>query len=35
MLFWSVPAGMLVEGGSFGLQVGGAESDVVLLVEHL
>jgi len=29
---WSAPAGMRIEGGSFGLQVGGAESDVILLV---
>jgi len=29
---WSGPAGIPVEGGSFGLQVGGAESDVILLV---
>src|SRR6186713_1309196 len=29
---WSAPAGLRVEGGSFGLQAGGAESDVVLLV---
>jgi lipid-binding SYLF domain-containing protein len=29
---WTAPAGMRVEGGSFGLQAGGAESDVVLLV---
>jgi lipid-binding SYLF domain-containing protein len=29
---WSAPAGMRVEGGSFGLQIGGAESDIVLLV---
>jgi len=29
---WSGPAGMRIEGGSFGLQVGGAESDVILLV---
>jgi lipid-binding SYLF domain-containing protein len=29
---WTAPAGMRVEGGSFGLQVGGAESDIVLLV---
>ena len=29
---WTAPAGIRVEGGSFGLQVGGAESDVVLLV---
>jgi lipid-binding SYLF domain-containing protein len=29
---WSAPAGMRVEGGSFGLQAGGSESDIVLLV---
>jgi lipid-binding SYLF domain-containing protein len=29
---WSAPAGMKIEGGSFGLQVGGAESDIVILV---
>jgi SH3 domain-containing YSC84-like protein 1 len=29
---WTAPAGMRIEGGSFGLQVGGAESDVILLV---
>ncbi len=29
---WSGPAGMRIEGGSFGLQVGGSESDVILLV---
>jgi len=29
---WTAPAGMRIEGGSFGLQVGGAESDVVILV---
>jgi lipid-binding SYLF domain-containing protein len=29
---WTAPAGMRVEGGSFGLQAGGAASDVVLLV---
>lgn len=29
---WSGPAGMRIEGGSFGLQIGGAESDVILLV---
>jgi len=29
---WTAPAGLRVEGGSFGLQAGGAESDVVLLV---
>jgi lipid-binding SYLF domain-containing protein len=29
---WSAPAGMRIEGGSFGLQIGGSESDVVVLV---
>jgi lipid-binding SYLF domain-containing protein len=29
---WTAPAGMRIEGGSVGLQAGGAESDVVLLV---
>jgi SH3 domain-containing YSC84-like protein 1 len=29
---WSAPAGIRVEGGSFGLQIGGSETDVVLLV---
>ena len=29
---WTAPAGMKIEGGSFGLQVGGAASDVVILV---
>lgn len=29
---WSAPAGIRLEGGSFGLQIGGAESDVILLV---
>jgi lipid-binding SYLF domain-containing protein len=29
---WTAPAGMRVECGSVGLQVGGAASDVVLLV---
>jgi SH3 domain-containing YSC84-like protein 1 len=29
---WTGPAGMRIEGGSFGLQAGGAASDVVLLV---
>jgi SH3 domain-containing YSC84-like protein 1 len=28
---WSAPAGFQIEGGTFGLQIGGAESDVVLL----
>lgn len=31
---WSAPAGMRIEGGSFGLQIGGSESDVVLLVNN-
>jgi lipid-binding SYLF domain-containing protein len=29
---WSAPAGMRVEGGSVGFQIGGSETDVVLLV---
>lgn len=29
---WTAPAAIRMEGGSFGLQIGGAESDVVLLV---
>jgi lipid-binding SYLF domain-containing protein len=29
---WSAPAALRIEGGSFGLQIGGSESDVVLLV---
>jgi lipid-binding SYLF domain-containing protein len=29
---WTAPAAMRIEGGSFGLQIGGAESDVILLV---
>jgi len=29
---WTAPAGVRVEGGSFGLQVGGSESDVIMLV---
>jgi len=29
---WSAPAAVRVEGGSFGSQIGGAETDVVLLV---
>jgi len=29
---WSSPAGVKVEGGSFGFQIGGAETDVVMLV---
>jgi lipid-binding SYLF domain-containing protein len=29
---WSAPAAVRIEGGSFGLQIGGSETDVVLLV---
>jgi SH3 domain-containing YSC84-like protein 1 len=29
---WGPPAGVRVEGGSFGFQIGGAETDVVMLV---
>jgi lipid-binding SYLF domain-containing protein len=29
---WSAPAGVRLEGGSVGLQIGGAETDVVMLV---
>jgi lipid-binding SYLF domain-containing protein len=29
---WSAPAGVRIEGGSFGLQIGGSEQDVLLLV---
>jgi lipid-binding SYLF domain-containing protein len=29
---WGPPAGIRVEGGSFGLQIGGAETDVIMLV---
>ena len=29
---WSLPGGVRVEGGSFGFQIGGAETDVVMLV---
>ena len=31
-LGWSAPAGVRVEGGSFGFQIGGAETDVFMLV---
>jgi lipid-binding SYLF domain-containing protein len=31
---WSAPAAMRIEGGSFGLQIGGSESDVVVVVNH-
>jgi SH3 domain-containing YSC84-like protein 1 len=29
---WSAPAGVIVEGGSFGFQIGGSETDVFMLV---
>jgi lipid-binding SYLF domain-containing protein len=29
---WTAPAAMRVEGGSFGLQIGGSETDVIMLV---
>lgn len=29
---WSAPAGVRMEGGSFGFQLGGSETDVILLV---
>jgi lipid-binding SYLF domain-containing protein len=29
---WSAPAGMRVEGGSVGFQIGGSDTDIVLLV---
>ena len=29
---WGAPAAMRVEGGSFGLQIGGGETDVIMLV---
>jgi lipid-binding SYLF domain-containing protein len=29
---WSAPAGVIVEGGSFGFQIGGSETDAVMLV---
>jgi len=32
---WSAPAGIRVEGGSFGFQIGGSETDVVLLVMNM
>jgi len=31
---WTAPAAMRIEGGSFGLQIGGSESDVMLLVNN-
>ncbi len=29
---WSAPAGVRIEGGSFGFQIGGSETDVIMLV---
>jgi SH3 domain-containing YSC84-like protein 1 len=29
---WSAPAGVKVEGGSFGFQIGGAETDTIMLI---
>jgi lipid-binding SYLF domain-containing protein len=29
---WTAPGGVVVEGGSFGLQIGGSETDVIMLV---
>lgn len=29
---WTAPGGVRVEGGSFGLQIGGSESDVIMLI---
>jgi SH3 domain-containing YSC84-like protein 1 len=29
---WSAPAGLRVEGGGFGLQIGGSETDIIMLV---
>lgn len=29
---WSAPAGVIVEGGSFGFQIGGSETDAIMLV---
>lgn len=29
---WTAPAGVRIEGGSFGLQIGGSETDLVMLV---
>jgi lipid-binding SYLF domain-containing protein len=31
---WTAPAAMRIEGGSFGLQIGGQETDVILLVNN-
>ena len=31
---WSAPAGIKVEGGSIGFQIGGSESDVIMIVQN-
>jgi lipid-binding SYLF domain-containing protein len=31
---WSAPAGIRIEGGSFGLQIGGSDTDVLLIVQN-
>lgn len=31
---WSAPAGVCIEGGSVGFQIGGSETDVVLIVRN-
>ena len=31
---WSAPAGIKVEGGSFGFQLGGSETDVIMIVQN-
>ncbi len=31
---WSAPAGVRMEGGSFGFQIGGSETDVIMLVRN-
>jgi SH3 domain-containing YSC84-like protein 1 len=31
---WTAPAAMRIEGGSFGLQIGGSESDAVVLINN-
>ena len=31
---WSAPGGIRVEGGSFGFQIGGSETDVIMLIKN-
>src|SRR4030095_13819360 len=31
---WTAPGGVKIEGGSVGFQIGGAETDVVMIVEN-